>query len=657
MAENFNHPVRIDLTEFRLHIHLKDKMALSLHFNSPSRKFYLSLIALVVTEMKKRGKAVPISLEEHLGLLALLNETVGGSAGSSEKENLLPRIYRKWKHALPDLEEAPLFKVLGRKKEFDGLDGKTYLFTEPEKDLWANLFAYIGSEENVRLKFAIDKIGSNLDDIVITYGELRNEEAWESFLTGLRGEEEKPETEPDTPELEEPQVHPPQVEESLTPRPNRYRQVAWMAAGLLALAGITWAIWKTVSKPAPLPVAAIERMAYPLPDKPSIAVLPFENLSGDPKQEFFSDGITENIITGLSKIPRLFVIARKSTLGYKGKVVKVQQVAEALGVRYVFVGSVQKSGNRVRITAQLIDALIGSPLWAERYDRNLEDLFAVQDEITMKILVSMRVKLTEGEQALRITPPRNLEAFLKALQAQENIQRYNKEGNSMGKQLAEETIALDPEFSGAYTLLCLANFLDVSFGYSRSPKESIDKAVELAQKAISLDPKDSRPYAYLGFLYTLKKEHDKAIAEGERAVALDPGGADAHSWLGISLNYADKPKEAIPMFEKAIRLNPNGPAFYFHNFGHTYRFLGRYPEAVTQYQKALRIAPDNILAHLGLAATYNLMGRDAEARAEAEEVLRINPKFSVETYARSVSHKNQDKLDQYLEALRRAGLR
>ena len=296
-------------------------------------------------------------------------------------------------------------------------------------------------------------------------------------------------------------------------------------------------------------------------------------------------------------------------------------------------------------------------MWAERYDRNLKDIFAVQDEITMKILISMRVKLTEGEQALRITPPRNLEAFLKALQAQANIQRLNKEGNNVGKQLAEEAIALDPEFSGAYTILCVYYFWNVSLGLSRSPKESIDKAVELAQKAISLDPKDSRPYAYLGFLSLLKKDYDKAIAEGERAVALDPGGADAHAWLGIILNYSDRPREAIPLFEKAIRLNPNGPAFYFHNFGHTYRFLGQYPEAVTQYKKALRVAPDNILAHLGLAATYSLMGRDGEARAEAEEILRINPKFSVETYAKSVSHKNQAKLDRYIEALRQAGLK
>ena len=189
MAGNDLPSIRIDLNDFKLYIDFRHKMALSLHFNSPSRKFYLSLIALVVIEMKKRGKIVLISLEEHLDVLALLNETVGGSAGSSEKENLLPRIYRKWKHALPDLEEAPLFKILGRKKEYEGANGKTYLFTEPEKDNWANLFAYIGSDENVRLKFAIDKLGGKIDDIVITYGELLNEEAWGGFLAGLHGGE------------------------------------------------------------------------------------------------------------------------------------------------------------------------------------------------------------------------------------------------------------------------------------------------------------------------------------------------------------------------------------------------------------------------------------------------------------------------------------
>jgi adenylate cyclase len=400
-----------------------------------------------------------------------------------------------------------------------------------------------------------------------------------------------------------------------------------------------------------------KKMALPLPDKPSIAVLPFTNMSGEKEQEYFSDGITENIITGLSKIPRLFVIARNSTFIYKGKGVKVQQVAEDLGVRYVLEGSVQRSGNRVRITAQLIDALTGNHLWAERYDRDLKDIFAVQDEITMKILISMRVKLTEGEQALRGKPPRNLEAFLKLLQAQEYLQRFNTEGNIMGKRLAEEAIALDPEFAAAYYALASAHMMDVWLGLSKSPKESLEKAVELTQKAISLDPKDSRHYAQLGYLYTMKRDYDKAIAEGEKAVALDPGGADAHAWLGMCLNYADRPKEAIPLFERAIRLNPFGPTSYFLNYGTSYRMMGQYQEAITQYKKALHIAPNNIVAHIALAGTYSLLGRDEEARAEAEEVLRLNPKFSLESYAKMLPFKNQAQTDRLVEALRKAGLK
>jgi adenylate cyclase len=403
-------------------------------------------------------------------------------------------------------------------------------------------------------------------------------------------------------------------------------------------------------------VASKEKMAFPLPDKPSIAVLPFVNMSGDKEQEYFSDGLTENIITGLSKIPRLFVIARNSTFIYKGKGVKVQQVAEELGVRYVLEGSVQRSGNRVRVTAQLIDALTGNHLWAERYDRDLKDIFAVQDEITGKILQSMRVKLTEGEQALRGKPPRNLEAFLKILQAQEYIQRFNTEGNIMGKQFAEEAIALDPEFASAYYALASAHMMDVWLGLSKSPKESLDKAVKLTQKAISLDPQDSHFYAFIGYLYTMKRDHDKAIAEGEKAVALDPGGADAYAWLGMSLNYADRPKDAIPVFEKAIRLNPFGPTPYFLNFGTSYRMMGQYQEAITQYKKALRIAPNNIIAHLALAATYSLLGRDEEAHTEAKEVLKLNPKFSLESFAKTLPFKNHAQIDRFIDALRKAGL-
>jgi adenylate cyclase len=367
--------------------------------------------------------------------------------------------------------------------------------------------------------------------------------------------------------------------------------------------------------------------------------------------------MTEEIITALSKIPYLFVIARQSTFAYKGKAVKVKQVSEELGVRYVLEGSVRRSGEKVRITAQLIDAMTGYHLWAERYDRDLKEIFALQDEITMEILQSIRVKLTQGEQALRGKPPRNLEAYLKLLQAAEYIQRFNIEGNIIAKRLTEEAIALDPEFSMAYNMLASTHMMDVWLGSSKSPKESLEKAVELTQKAISLDPKDPRHYAFIGYLYTLKRDHNRAIAEGEKAVALDPGGADAHAWLGNTLNFADRPKEAIPLFEKAIRLNPFGPTWYFLNFGTSYRMIGQYQEAITQYKKALHLAPNNILDHICLAGTYGLLGRDEEARAEAEEVLKINPKFSLESYIKMLPFKNQDQLDRYVEALRKAGLK
>jgi len=441
--------------------------------------------------------------------------------------------------------------------------------------------------------------------------------------------------------------------------PKRWQRPALALVGILILIAAAVGVWQFGLRPSlpALEKADPKKMALPLPDKPSIAVLPFMNMSSDKEQEYLSDGITENIITGLSKIPRLFVIARNSTFIYKGKGVKVQQVAEELGVRYVLEGSVQRSGNRVRVTAQLIDALTGNHLWAERYDRDIKDIFAVQDEITMKILQSMRVKLTEGEQDLRGKPPRNFEAFLKILQTQEYIQRFNIEGNIMGKRLAEEAIALDPEFARAYYCLASAHMMDVYFGLSKSPKESLEKAVELTQKAISLDPKDSRPYAQLGHLYTMKRDYDKAIAVGERAVALDPGGADVHAWLGMTLNSVDRPKEAIPLFEKAIRLNPNGPTWYFHNLGASYRMTGQYQEAITQYKRALRVAPNNIMAHLGLAATYSLSGRDEEAYAEAKEVLRINPKYSLESHVKTMTSKNQTQIDRYIEALRKAGLK
>jgi len=316
--------IQIDLNGFKLHLHLKGRIQLTLYFNSPSRRFYLSLIGLVVNEMKKLDKIKSIPIQGHFDLLVLLNETIGGAAGSSDKENLLHRIYTKWKDALPNLEEAPLFKVLGRKKEEgDGAIGKIYPFADAEKDAWANLFEYTGSEENVRLKFAINKIGVGLNETSIIFGDFRNGEAWDQFITSLKKEKEKKESEP----AEETTVS----EASTVPIPSpQERKITWFSRYrwvllVVVLGIVAGTIWKVFFSPAPTRVASVDRMKYPLPDKPSIAVLPFVNMSEDARQEFFSGGLTEEIITALSKSPHLFVIARHSTFSYKGKPIRIDR--------------------------------------------------------------------------------------------------------------------------------------------------------------------------------------------------------------------------------------------------------------------------------------------------------------------------------------------
>jgi TolB-like protein/Tfp pilus assembly protein PilF len=654
MVKNAHPSIRIDLNEFKLHIDLKKGTELTLHFNSPSRMFYLSLITLVVHEMKKLGKVASVPLEKHLDLLALLNESVGGSAGSSDKKNLLQRIYRKWKDALPNLEEAPLYKVLGRKKEYDEGIGKTYIFTEAEKDSWANLFEYKGSEENVRLKFSIDKIGVSLDDVVILYEDAVNGDAWERFLSSLKGQVES------VPEMEAVQSHVEAAAAPVTPIRKQSRQFWVVLVTVIVLIGgvAALAIWKLSIRPASVRVASVEKMAFPLPDKPSIAVLPFINMSEDPKQEFFSDGITEEIITALGKVPKLFVIARNSTFTYKGRPVKVQRVSEELGVQYVLEGSVRKDGNNIRIAAQLIDALTGNHVWAERYDRNLKDIFAVQDEITKKIITAMQVKLTEGEQAqAHAMGTKNLEAYLKYLQARELSNRLNPESNALAKQLAEEAIALDPMYAWAYSVLAHTHIADSWLGTSKSPRDSIEKSIDLLQKAIILDDTCADAHRLLGYTFSMTGQHDKAVAEGEKAVALNPNSADSHMQFGKILTFAGRYEESIPELQKAIRLNPIPPNIYLYSLGISYTLMGQYNEAITWCEKAVRREPNSLFARLFMAAVYSRAGRDEEARIEAAEVLRINPKFSLEKFAKSVTYKNQEDVERTVSALRKAGLK
>jgi adenylate cyclase len=434
--------------------------------------------------------------------------------------------------------------------------------------------------------------------------------------------------------------------------PKRRQSVALsVVIALLLMAGGV-SLWKSSQRKVspPVEVASVEKMALPLPDKPSIAVLPFDNLSEDPKQAYFSDGITEEIIAALSSVPKLFVISRNSTFTYKGKPVKVQQVSEELGVRYVIEGSVRKAGDKIRITAQLIDAFSGHHLWAKSYDRNLSDIFAVQDEITKNIIMAMQVRLTEGEQVRAAAKgTKSLEAYLKYLQANEYLNRLNIESNALARQLAEEAIALDPEYAWPYYVLARALLIYVWVDTRKSPEQILAEAKQLLQNAIALDDTYAEAYGLLGYVYSLARQHDKAVPLGERAVALNPNSAESHYRLGKILTFAYRHEESISEYKKAIRLNPIPPDMYLWSIGLSYAFTGQYDEAIAWCEKAIRQAPNSLFAHIMMAVVYSWSGRDKEARIEAAEVLRINPKFSLKKFAERADPK-------IISALRKAGL-
>jgi adenylate cyclase len=652
--------IRIDLSQFKLHISLKSKTELTLHFDSPSRRFYLSVIALVVNEMKRLGKITSIPLENYTAQLILLNETIGSSAGSSEKENLIPRIYRKWKDALPDLENAPLFKVVGRKKEQEDEAGRIYRFSEVEKDLWANLFEYKGSEEHVRLRFSIDKLGAGLDDTAIVYEDSRDSEAWERFISSL---ETKPESDP-TPGhagkiLEKPETLPQSPVKLKAKWLKEHRWAVFVAALFFAAGASSLAIWQAWLPGQAQDRASPEKMAFPLPDKPSIAVLPFVNMSEDHKQEYIADGITEEIITALAKIESVFVIARNSTFVYKGKPVKVQQIAEELGVRYVMEGSIRKTGDQVRITVQLIDALNGHHMWAERYDRPFKDLLAMQDDVIMKILTSLRVKLTEGENARAFAKgTKNLEAYLKILQAYEQRLIFNKQGQARARQLVEEAIALDPGYALAYSQLAVSLGNEVALGVHGNPKEVVGEAYKIAEKAVSLDDSSAWAHVVFGIVnITHKRDYDKAIVEAERAVALEPGSAYPYGQLASFLTWSGRYGDAIPYYRKAFRLSPRPMPIWLFSMAAGYIAMGQYEEAIKILKGIAEKQPDQLFAHTALVSAYMLSGRENEAKREAAEVLRIDPGFSVDRMFDNLPFKDQSEMNRRKEALRKAGLR
>jgi adenylate cyclase len=441
------------------------------------------------------------------------------------------------------------------------------------------------------------------------------------------------------------------------PKANKWRWATFGVVALTILVAGTLAIWNYNMRPQ-IEVASLEKMALPLPEKPSIAVLPFDNMSGDPEQEYIADGITENIITGLSQIPEMLVISRKSVFTYKGKSVKIKQVSEELGVKYVLEGSVQKAGDRLRVNAQLIDALKGHHLWAERYDRELKDLFKLQDEITMKILSALEMKLTRGVSYGYQT--NNFEAWSHYTRGLSLLNRIAVEDLLKARKHFEQAVNLDPDYAYAWTSLARTYSIEVSMGWSKSPGESIKRSFELAQKIAALGENLGALHILMNRLYKLQGKYDKAIAEGEKSVALDPNSARAHIFLAETLHYGGRPEEAIVHAKKAMRLEPYYPAWYLVNLAGPYEMIGRYDEAIAIWkqflERSLRGESPPIYAHERLVINYARLDRMEEARAHAAEILKIKPDYTVEFYRKATPYKDQKYLDSLVALLSKAGL-
>jgi adenylate cyclase len=448
------------------------------------------------------------------------------------------------------------------------------------------------------------------------------------------------------------------------------RRGAFSVAGLAIIAAAIPLVQHISLKP-PRTSASItpaQRPALPLPDKPSIAVLPFSNLSGDPEQEYFSDGITDDLVTDLSRVPGLFVIDRGSTFAYKGKPAKVQEVGRELGVKYVLEGSARKTADRVRINVQLVDASTGNQVWTQRYDRQLHDIFALQDEIVQSLAATLHLQLTVLQRGW-LLPQRtkNLEAYDYFLRGFATLLSPTPNGLAKGRKMLKKSLELDPGYADAYEALALSYFLGSIWQFDKDPGV-LDRAAESVEKAIALDDSQAGAYAVRGWIAGIKGQHDRAVADGKRAVSLDPNSAFA--WLALAdINDAEcvfpagimppdwgtsKPEEVLAYAQKAIRLDPRHPEKYSMPEGIAYNGMGRYAEAVAALKKSDQ---NNPWVHVNLVYAYSELGREQDARAEAAEVLRISPGFSLEEMQRMPANWKGPLGQRFLSDLRKAGLK
>jgi TolB-like protein/DNA-binding SARP family transcriptional activator len=397
------------------------------------------------------------------------------------------------------------------------------------------------------------------------------------------------------------------------------------------------------------------------PESPSIAVLAFSNMSADPEQEYFSDGIAEEIITALSKIDELLVIARNSSFTYKGKPVDVKQVSREQGVRYVLEGSVRKAGERVRVTAQLIDAATGHHVWAERYDRDLEDIFLIQDEVTREVVVALDVHLRGGEQ-MRIwsSGTSNVEAWECVRRGMDALNRITPESRIEAQRLLTRARDLDPDYPMAWVSLGWLHFHEAEFSTSRlsnaSREAALLSAVEIGRKALDLDPTCADAYALLGLCSLSTQEYDQAVDLTERAIALAPNLAENLATSAMVLSKSGRPERSFELIKRAMRLCPIYPGWYLHILGTACRLMGQNESAASAFEEGIKRNADNLAMHVGLASTLGELGRPEDARKPVSAILRIDPRFSIQKYVGELSYRNPTDLARIAAGLRTAGL-
>jgi adenylate cyclase len=416
------------------------------------------------------------------------------------------------------------------------------------------------------------------------------------------------------------------VEEAKKALRKKWVKIALAAAAIIIVGSL--GIWRFVLIPARAPqVASPQRMAYPLPDKPSIAVLPFENLSKDESCDYIVDGMTEDVISSLARFKQLFVIGRNSSQTYKDKPVKAQQVAEDLGVRYVLEGSVEISKDRIRVTAQLIDAIDGTHLWVERYDRPLTDVFQVRDEVTQKIVVSLAGKLIQEEMArASLKHPDSLDAYGLVWRGLEIFWHYTPADNAKARELFEKAVVLDPNYSPGYKLLAWSYLNEFRYFRPEKPQEDYRKALELAYKAVALDPRESRNHAVLGNVLLYGRKHHQAMAQYEEGLKANPNDADLRVYTADAYVWIGQPERAIPLIKQAMRLNPYHPHWYWWTLGWAKYMARDYEGAVESLRQ---MSPMGTPARQLLAASLAQLGRMEEARAEAEKAMKEDPSYSV----------------------------